>query len=264
MPSTSALTIVSPMPVPSIPSRSAPARLKGSNASACCSRVMPMPSSETRMRTCPASGDTSRWTLPPGRLYLIALVSRFTSTCFRRVASARTYSALAGATTVTPCCCARPSTSGRLCSMTVANNTGCSTTSRAGPSSRDSSSTLLISVSRCSPAEWMCSRRARRLAAPSGLSSGAPSSASSSCVKPSTAFIGVRSSWLMRASSSDLAWLSRNTSARSWRAAAAACASVMSQFTPSRIRVRPRSSRTGSERDASQRCAPSARTMRNS
>ncbi len=122
------------------------------------------------------------------------------------------------------------------------------------------SSTLSTSVNSRLPAASICSRRCWR--------SAAVARAFSDCnnwVNPSTAFSGVRSSWLMRANKADLLRLSRSASSRSrctrsiWRI------SVTSQLTPMRRVTRPCASVKAIEREASVRTAPSlARRMRNS
>ena len=77
------------------------------------------------------------------------------------------------------------------------------------------------------------------------------------------AFSGVRSSWLMRARNLLFAVLSRNAISRSRRAASAVRVSVTSQLTPMRRRAPDCSSRSSTDREASQRTCPSGHTMRN-
>ena len=254
---TDACTMASPMPVPAMPSRSTPSRLKGSNRWLICSASSPRPVSSTRSSSQPASGVALTVTLPPGRLYLIALLSRLSSTWRSRTGSASTQPSSGPRCRPIPWSRASSSTSGRLVSASGASATGCKDSGNSPDCRLDRSSTSSISASRCSPEAWMCATRRGQVA-------GSAPSAISSCEKPSTALSGVRSSWLMRARKRDLAWLSRCASWRSSRTAAALRTSVMSQLMPMRRTVRPCSSRTGVDREASQRRLPSGSTTRNS
>jgi hypothetical protein len=142
-------------------------------------------------------------------------------------------------------------------STTAARLTGSPPAS--GPAGSLRSSTPSTSVSRLSPASRICSSRRRRWAG-----SARSPSASSSCVKPSTAFSGVRSSWLMREKSTDLDRLSRRASSRSRCARSSDRDSVTSQLTPRRRITLPSASVSATERDAIVRTSPSGRRMRNS
>ena len=261
MRSTSAFTIASPMPVPWMPSCSRPSRLKGSNRWRICRSVMPRPVSATRTSTCVPRRSASTRTRPPSRLYLMALPIRFSRIWRSRVASASGTPSSVPVSSCTPRSRSSGSSSGSVSVSSGCSGTGCSAIFISPPSRLDRSSTSLISSSRCSPAPRMCSSRRRRFSAPASVPA---SSASSSCAKPSTAFSGVRSSWLMRARNLLLAWLSRCAISRSWRTASAVRLSVMSQLTPTRRTSRPSSSRTAIEREAIQRTRPSGVTMRNS
>ena len=99
-------------------------------------------------------------------------------------------------------------------------------------SMRDRSSTSSIIASRCSPAVWMWPMRSRCV----GVSGSAPLM-HSSCAKPSTAFSGVRNSWLMR-------------DRKSVFAAFARCAAATSATRPSRT------ASSAVSRAASMRTAP--------
>ena len=60
-------------------------RSKGTNSRPMASSGMPSPVSVTLMRSRPSGpGSQSSWTLPPSRLYLTALESRFSRTCLSR------------------------------------------------------------------------------------------------------------------------------------------------------------------------------------
>ena len=254
-----------PMPVPSMPSRSSPRRLKGSNRLASWVAVMPRPVSRTRRRTVPSSAAwASMCTSPPGRLYLIALVSRFSSTWRSRMRSAWALPSTGPTRRLTPCRSASARTSGNASATSPASGTAWVSSLTLPVSRFDRSSMSLISDSRCSPALRMWATWSRRVLRATAVSSAVSASSSSNWVKPSTAFSGVRNSWLMRDRNCDLASLARSARALSWRATSASLLSVMSQFTPTRRTMRPRSSRTGIEREASQRVLPSGRRTRNS
>src|SRR5205807_814964 len=89
--STNRLERARPSPVPSIPACSAPRRSKGANSRSSPSGGMPGPVSITSSRSRPGAGaEYESVTVPPSRLYLIALERKFNSTCLNRCASART------------------------------------------------------------------------------------------------------------------------------------------------------------------------------
>ena len=226
MRSTSAFTMASPMPVPSMLSRSSPRRLKGSNNWPICSGVRPRPVSLTRSVRPSLAGRVSTRTSPCTRLYLMALVSRLISTWRKRVRSARTDPATEPVCTAMPCRRASGSTIGNTSATTSATSKVCRS-SLSWPDCRlDRSSTSSISASRWSPAMRTWSMWARCTGSPRSWSR------CSNWAKPSTAFSGVRSSWLMRARNSDFAALSRWAIKPSWRTASALTRSVTSQLTP--------------------------------
>ena len=78
-------------------------------------------------------------------------------------------------------------------------------------------------------------------------------SSCSSWVKPSTALSGVRSSWLMRERNCDLAWISRSASARLLARQLGVLGFGDVPVDADAAHRRPRSSSTAAERDASQR-----------
>ena len=71
--------------------------VEGSNRRSSCAPLMPRPLSTTLERHAGAVAAARDAHPPPGRLYLIALVSRFTSTCSARVRSASAQPAMARA-----------------------------------------------------------------------------------------------------------------------------------------------------------------------
>ena len=80
---------VSPMPEPSTSLSLTPRRSKGEKTRSCFSFGMPSPVSATRMRSRPSrASPAATVTRPAGRLYLMALDSRLSSTCWRRWRSA--------------------------------------------------------------------------------------------------------------------------------------------------------------------------------
>ena len=172
MPSTSALTIVRPMPVPSMPSFSAPKRLNGSNRLAICSA-----SGRGRCRAprsvalSPSPARHSTTTRPPRRLYLIAFDSRLISTWRSRVGSARGDAARRSPISSDDAVLRRQRLRPAAATGGPAapRSTG-SSDSWSSPASRpERSSTSLISESRWSPAARMCSSLASwRACRPSG------------------------------------------------------------------------------------------------
>ena len=206
-----------------------------------------MPVSCTCRCTRPAASSTGqrKLTLPPTRLYLMALLSRLTSTWRRRSGSARTLmptGAAGSACTLTPAEAAAGATmvSASLttpCTGTVAGD-------KATPplSMRERSSTSLIIASRWAPACEMCCTRA----CCEGLSGCAVSSASS-CEKPSTALSGVRSSWLMRERNSVLAALARSAASAASSASSTRLRALVSMIKP-RNSERPSSALTTATR----------------
>ena len=121
------------------------------------------------------------------------------------------------------------------------------------------SSTSSISASRWRPAVSMCSRRSRWRGVGDSLRS-----CSSSCEKPSTAFIGVRSSWLTRAMNSDFARLACSMRCLSSHSASERLRSVMSKLMPINSSGLPSASRTAWPRVPSQCTEPSGHTTRSS
>ena len=211
--------ITSPIPSPSTLLCSAPSRLKGSNRCAACSASMPMPSSRTRSQTRPSpacagplpalpSGEPASRpmvirTLPAGRLYLIALLSRLASTCRSRVMSARTQGGrVAGGvnSSATWCWLAIGASSAMHSRTSSCSGTLVMFSTRRPDSMRARSSISLIMSSRCQPARSMLPMVSRWPA-----DSGSRWLRSISWVKPSMALSGVRSSWLMRDRNSVLA-----------------------------------------------------------
>ncbi len=93
-------------------------------------------------------------------------------------------------------------------------------------SMRARSSVSLIMCSRCQPAWRICAVQSSWCGA-----SGCLRSSSSSCVKPSSALSGVRSSWLMRDRNSLLARLAASAPSRARCASSSARCSVMSSIT---------------------------------
>ena len=247
------------MPLPSTSPCSAPRRLKGSNASSSCCGAMPMPVSATCSATIAPCSVLCTCTEPPGRLNLMALVSRLISTWRSRTGSATTRPGSAPLCSCTRRSCASAATSGSVAGTKSAQASVCCARRRPPASARESSSTSSISASRWRPASSMCASQRWRRSRASALSSLLPRS---SCVKPSTAFSGVRSSWLMRDMACDLAWLSATASARSCSACAATCDSVLSQLTPMRRSSRPCASSSGAENEVIQRSRPSGSTTR--
>ncbi len=243
MRSTSRRTMASPMPLPAIPSCSTPSRSKGWNRRSRCSALMPRPLSATTSAHSRRPARVRRrlpsQTRPPRRLYLTALVSRLLVTCSSPRGSAQTVPASrAGASTATPCCAASVVTHGRACAATVASATGWHSGARSAASTAASSSRSSISDSRCRPACRMLSTRAAWTSSRAWSRSPASTSA-----KPSTAFIGVRSSWLTRASSVACARAACSRRSRSRRSASATWRSVTSTCTPKAQRRPSRMSR---------------------
>ena len=205
--STRCLQTTRPMPVPSSTPASCPSRLKGWNSWASLSGDRPSPWSWklTRMRS-PGTGRQRTSTVPPTRLYLIALDSRFTNSCLTRVRSARTYSALAGSrkATAMPLLRACGSIIDWQSPSTSASDIGSNDIDSLPDSIRDRSRISLISSSRNQPACRIWSM----LSFWAAVGGGEPES--TSCAKPRMAFSGERNSWLMLERNSDLAWLARS------------------------------------------------------
>ena len=227
--STSRLLTTRPMPVPSSVPSSWPRRLKGWNNCASLAGARPSPVSRTEARTVsPSQGTQSTVTVPPGRLYLMALDSRFTTTCFRRVRSARTSQSSGGAVRWTWMSAFRAmgSTMARQSASTSPSAIGSIDIDTRPDSMSDRSRISLISSSRYHPACRICSM----LSCCDGVGAGEP--VSMSCAKPRIALSGERSSWLMLDRNSDLARLARSA------VTFAVCSSswVCSSTSPSRRR----------------------------
>ena len=165
-------------------------------------------------------------TSPPGRLNLIALLIRLVSTCTRRVRSARSGGSASASSTMT--CTSFFSACDCISAAASATAAGSSTSASSTPcwpcSMRERSRMSLIRSSRCQHASWMW-----RVCAGSASVSPRSSAWLLSCAKPSTAFSGVRSSWLMRERNSLFAWLASSAAARA--RSASAMRSCSSAFT---------------------------------
>ena len=173
--------------------------------------------------------------LPPSTLYLTALLSRLVRICLMRVSSPST----ARARRSSLCSMCRPRLSAVGSTMASAALTSGPSSSATGSSfsmpdsMRDRSSVSLIMCSRCQPACWICAAQARWCSASAGLRSRL-----SSCAKPSIAFSGVRSSWLMRETNSLFARLELSADSRARSASARRRCSPMSSTTPT-VNCRP-------------------------
>ena len=219
---TSSLEIFRPRPVPGY------ARVEDSSPCwnalkirACSLSAMPGPVSATSIRSigcasstassaaaaAAVSKDTSMRTLPSA-VNLIALPTRFSTTCRRRASSPMKRSGIDAAYTA--------STRSDLASASSANISITSSTSRRGANGAgcneilpasicDRSSTSSISASNDCPA--------RRIWCGSARCSGASGDSTSNWLMPRITFNGVRSSWRMLARNADLARLA--ASARS-------------------------------------------------
>ena len=190
-----------PRPVPSTWLASAPSRSKAPNRRACWAASRPGPVSCTLMRQPALPGAPPAFarpwqatvTRPCGWLYLMALPSRFSSTCFSRTGSACTAAPSGRAWAATGSWMPRLRASGcssdSASASTAASATGCGWIGRLPDSTTARSSTSLISCSRCrappriSSICWRCA----------GLS-GCAVSVASRWPKPRMAFRGVRSS----------------------------------------------------------------------
>ena len=237
-----------PRPRPLIALRSSPSRSNGVNKRARCAGLRPGPVSRTLHTSCPSACCKSTSTWPPGRLYLTALDSRLTSTCMRRRGSART-SAVAGckdcAARLTNSTCG-PSWPAATIAQHSASSGARSSAGQAGwprplaeiepDTGTDKSSKSSTRPSRCRPLARMWPTQARCWA-------GVAGSTSINWAKPSTAFSGVRSSWLTRDSSAPLA----RSAARAWSRAARSSSprlrSLMSVWVPIMRSGRPAGSR---------------------
>ena len=215
--STRRLQIDRPSPVP--PKRRpmpASAWVKGVNKRASASPAMPMPVSRTSTRRrSPASVTSSartRTATSPRSVNLIALPTRFNSTCSMRSPSPSSRpggSAGGSMRRVRPLpCAACPIRLSTLASR-AARSKGRGSRRNWPASILDRSSTSLRMASSDWPALRMRSTMSRWL--------GASCSRSSTWARPSTAFIGVRISWLMWARNSLLAALAAAAAAEAWR-----------------------------------------------
>ena len=142
---------------------------------------------------------TSTRTLPRC-VNLMALPTRLRKICLRRVASPRNHCGTSGATpflSTSFFCCACPLMSWLTSLTTARMSTGRASSVTLPDSSLDRSRMSLIKASRISPLLRMVSAYER--------CSSDRSVISSSCVMPSTPFIGVRISWLTTARNSPLA-----------------------------------------------------------
>ena len=212
---TSRREIASPRPVP--PKRrvvEVSAWVNGSNSCARCSRSMPIPVSRTctrsRAEASPARFASARTDTSPESVNLIALASRFVRICRRRCSSPRsvpgTESAMKSVSS-TPLACASGASIAPVESTTSRGSNGRSSRSSLPASIFEKSSTSLMTFSSASP-ELTAVSTSDRCSSLSGVS---PSSSS----MPITPLSGVRISWLMLATKSDLA----SDAARAWASA---------------------------------------------
>ena len=210
---------------------------------------MPWPVSETSSKTLswPSPSACARTSTDPcGRLYLMALDTRFSSTWRKRVASACTPRASATSTcTATPRVSASPSVNTRTCSATSATGTGERFSKNSPPSSRERSITSSIKAWRWRPAAVMCRSRASTRAA-----SALPSSSIINCVNPSIAFRGVRSSWPTRVRNRERARISRSRDAASRRCVTACRVARASTRRPTNKRINSGTSASSSRLEA--------------
>jgi len=206
MSSTSRLLIASPRPVPPN-SRVVELStwLNDRNSRSCFSGGMPRPVSAT-VKCRPSSPAlaaafrSTATTTSPLAVNLIALPTRLTTTCRRRVTSPTTTTGTAGSSSATS---SRPFSAAFGASSSSASSRhwrrlyGWVSSSILPDSILEKSRTSLMIVSRLSPELRMISTKSR-CSALSGVST-------SSVVMPITPFIGVRISWLMLARNSDFA-----------------------------------------------------------
>ena len=174
-------------------------RLNGSKTWSTNSGAMPMPLSVTTKRRCTAPGVVlgscwiSKQTRPPSGVYLTALPSRLSSTWFSRRRSATTVSVRRPRVRITKVWFLAWACGARIVERSSASD-ATSTSERlseAAPLSIfDMSSTSLMRDSRC----WLDALIWRVWSSTASLS---PPSRSRRRVRPITAFIGVRMSWLM-------------------------------------------------------------------
>ena len=217
MSSTRRLQIDKPSPVP--PKRRAmpaSAWVKGANRRACASGAMPMPVSRTSACTRSCASSTSsvrtRTETSPRSVNLIALLTRLIRICSMRRPSPRSCpggSAGGSMRSASPFArAAWPIRLSRLASS--ARRSKGRGSMRSWPASilERSSTSLRIASSDC-PAPRMRPTMSR--------CAGASGSRSSTWARPSTAFIGVRISWLMWARNSLLAALAAAAAAEAWR-----------------------------------------------
>ena len=180
---------------------------------------MPMPVSRTAKRTvafalssCSTRSDT---TTSPWWVNFTALPIRLVSTCRSRVGSPRTCSGTpAGTSASSSMRCSRAFTPIRLTveSTSRGRSNGTASICRLSASILERSRMSLMRVSSVSPAAWIRLSE-RRWSVVSSVSS-------SSSARPSTAFIGVRISWLMLARNELRIFATRSAvSFASWSAA---------------------------------------------
>ena len=160
---TSRRVMTRPMPVPSMPRRSAPRRLNGSNSCARCCVAQARGRCRARC-TCTAArrprAPARPSTRPPGRLYLIALLTAGSRAPGAGARGRPARAARASAASAS-CSARRRRARGRrrsaIASATTASSASVSGDSGSAPlSMRDRSSTSLIIASRCAPARSMC------------------------------------------------------------------------------------------------------------
>ena len=153
---------------------------------------------------------------PPAGVNLMALVSRFQTTCCRRESSAITYdsrSAICRCTLRRPCCLA--------CGLTTS---AADSTARAGGMASTSMRILpkrMPAKSSRSSMRWLCTRELRSMASrPCSSMAGVTFLRLSTVAQPSIAFSGLRSSCESVARNSSLIWLLRSASVRAARSLA--------------------------------------------
>ena len=188
---------------------------------------IPMPVSRTAKRTSARfpsrpAGDTDTTTSPCG-VNLMALPTRFVSTCRTRVGSPRTK---VGASVAMSASSSSRRSRARTASSAIVDSSRCGSSNGIDSSCRCSASILeksrmsLIRASSVSPDVCTSVRECR--------CSAASSVSSSSSVSPRMAFSGVRISWLMFARKELRVWASRSAASRASRSACSAAARVAS------------------------------------
>ena len=239
-PTASARAVARPRPVPPCRrDRLASPCTKASNTCACCSGAMPGPVSSTcmRMRHVPSPSSTTSVITPtwPSSVNFSALPSRFTRMWRSRAGSPRTRVRRPSQSKCTATW--RPRASGIRLRVVTASSSGRSMASSAGgwpPCAREKSSTSSTTCSSDRP-DCSATSRCRRWV-------GELAICSASSVRPSTPLSGVRISWLMCATNSDLAAVARSAASRAcWASARAA----------SRLAVRWATRRSSSARSRS-------------